>query len=63
MRRQLAVGDDPNVARARFGSAEGDGKIGHDGHSEAAGHDREAVGSGGDEKREQRTAAARALAA
>ena len=50
VRRHLAVGDDPNVARARLGSAQGDGEIGHDGHGEAAGHDREAVGGGGDEE-------------
>ena len=50
VRRHLAVGDDPDIARARFRRAEGDGKVGHDGHGEAAGHDREAVGGGGDEQ-------------
>ena len=50
MRGHLAVSDDPNIARACFWSAEGDGKVGYDGHGEATGHDREAIGRGGDEQ-------------
>ena len=50
VRGHLAVGNDPNVPRARFGSGEGHGKIGDDGHGEAAGHHGESVSRGGDEQ-------------